>query len=91
MRHTRACSSAVRGEGLHIIELNGVTSEPTNIYDPSWSIFRAQRVLLGYWRQLIELGMAREASGTGRSLAWREVMTILLGWKIRSRGRKVSG
>lgn len=81
----------MRGENLHIIELNGVTSEPTNIYDPSWSIFRAQRVLLGYWRHLVELGMAREASGTGQSLAWREVFGILLGWKIRSRGRKVSG
>ncbi len=81
----------IRGEGLHIIELNGVTSEPTNIYDPSWSIFRAQRVLLGYWRRLIDLGVARQRTGTGDSLRWREVFTILLGWKIRSRGRKVSG
>lgn len=78
-------------EGLWIIELNGVTSEPTNIYDPSWSIFRAQRVLLGYWRQLFELGVARDRSGTGQCIRWREVFWILLGWKIRSRGRKLSG
>lgn len=81
----------MRGEGLHIIELNGVTSEPTNIYDPSWSIFRAQSVLLGYWRRLVDLGVARQRTGTGQCLRWREVFTILLGWKIRSRGRKVSG
>jgi hypothetical protein len=78
-------------ERLWIIELNGVTSEPTNIYDPSWSIFRAQRVLLGYWRHLFELGVARDRSGTGVCLRWREVFIILLDWKIRSRGRKLSG
>lgn len=79
------------GENLGVIELNGVTSEPTNIYDPSWSIFRAQSVLLGYWRRLVELGMARQRTGTGASISWREVFSILLGWKIRSRRRKVSG
>jgi hypothetical protein len=79
------------GRGLAIIELNGVTSEPTNIYDPTWSIFRAQRVLLGYWRSLIELGIVRDRTGTGDCIPWREVFAILLGWKIRSRGRKVSG
>lgn len=79
------------GRDLHVIELNGVTSEPTNIYDPTWSIFRAQRVLLGYWAGLIELGVARDRSGTGECIPWREVFSILLGWKIRSRGRKISG
>ena len=81
----------MQGRGLHIIELNGVTSEPTNIYDPTWSIFRAQRVLLGYWRNLVELGVARQRTGTGECIQWREVFAILLGWKIRSRGRKLSG
>lgn len=81
----------MQGRGLHIIELNGVTSEPTNIYDPTWSIFRAQRVLLGYWRNLVELGVARQRTGTGECIRWREVFGILLGWKIRSRGRKISG
>lgn len=80
-----------RGEGLAVIELNGVTSEPTNIYDPSWSIFRAQRVMLGYWRRLVDLGIARQRHGSGECIRWREVFTILLDWKIRSRGRKVSG
>lgn len=81
----------MQGHGLRIIELNGVTSEPTNIYDPTWSIFRAQRVLLGYWRNLVELGVARQRTGTGECIQWREVFAILLGWKIRSRGRKLSG
>lgn len=80
-----------RGEDLRIIELNGVTSEPTNIYDPSWSIFRAQRVLLGYWSRLIELGMARQRHGSGEPIRWRELGACLIGWKIRSRGRKIAG
>lgn len=81
----------LRGENLYVIELNGVTSEPTNIYDPSWSIFRAQRVLLGYWRSLVELGLARQRTGTGSTIPWTEVFAIVLRWKIRSRGGKVSG
>ena len=81
----------MRGENLRIIELNGVTSEPTNIYDPSWSIFRAQRVLLGYWRRLIELGMARQRHGSGESIRWRELGACLIGWKIRSHRRRIAG
>lgn len=79
------------GRGLGVIELNGVTSEPTNIYDPSWSVFRAQRVLLGYWRHLVELGLARLRTGTGECIPWREVFVIILGWQRRSRRRKLSG
>ncbi|MCC5823828.1 MAG: alpha/beta fold hydrolase [Phycisphaerales bacterium] len=80
----------MRGQDLRIIELNGVTSEPTNIYDPSWSIFRAQRVLLGYWSRLFELGMARQQSGTGASVRWSRLAAYVIGWKIRSRRRRVA-
>jgi pimeloyl-ACP methyl ester carboxylesterase len=46
-----------------VIELNGTTSESTNLYDPSKSIFWAYRVLLGQWRLLFELGASRRAQG----------------------------
>ncbi|MFI4860657.1 MAG: alpha/beta fold hydrolase [Phycisphaerales bacterium JB063] len=53
----------MRGEGLAVIELNGVTSESTNIYDPSWSIFQAQRTLRRQWRHCFEIGDAHRRQG----------------------------
>jgi pimeloyl-ACP methyl ester carboxylesterase/membrane protein DedA with SNARE-associated domain len=38
-----------RGEGMKILELNGVTSEATHIYDPKNSILDAYRVLFRQW------------------------------------------
>ncbi|MBL8880655.1 MAG: hypothetical protein JNG88_16200, partial [Phycisphaerales bacterium] len=51
------------GQGFAIIELNGVTSESTNIYDPAWSLLRAYRVLFGQWRILFEIGARNRAAG----------------------------
>lgn len=45
-----------RGENFKIIELNGVTSESTNIYDPRYSIADAYRILLHQWRIAFEIG-----------------------------------
>ena len=38
-----------RGEGIRVIELNGITSEATSIYDPKNSLFEAYRVLFHQW------------------------------------------
>lgn len=45
-----------RGENLKIIELNGVTSESTNIYDPRHSLADAYRILFTQWRIAFEIG-----------------------------------
>lgn len=79
----------VRGEGLAVIELNGVTSEPTAIYDPSWGIFRAQRVLWGYWDRVASLGVARVRTGTGTCMAWPEIGRVVIAWKLRALRRLV--
>lgn len=44
------------GNGFAIIELNGATSESTNIYDPTWSLVRAYRVLYRQWSILFRIG-----------------------------------
>jgi RimK-like ATP-grasp domain len=44
------------GDGFKIIELNGVTSEATHIYDPSTPLLRAYRVLADQWRIAFEIG-----------------------------------
>ena len=40
-----------------IIEVNGVTSEATHIYDPSNSLLSAYRVLFAQWRYAFEIGV----------------------------------
>lgn len=45
-----------QGRDFKIIELNGVTSEATSIYDPKNSVFEAYRVLFAQWRIAFEIG-----------------------------------
>lgn len=52
-----------RGRDLAIVELNGVTSESTNIYDPTWSLAGAYRVLLRQWQLLFEIGAENRRRG----------------------------
>lgn len=51
------------GRGLKIVELNGVTSEATHIYDPRTSLFEAYRVLFEQWRIAFEIGGLNRARG----------------------------
>jgi hypothetical protein len=44
-----------RGE-CKVIEVNGVTSESTNMYDPSYSLFAAYRILFKQWRLAFQIG-----------------------------------
>lgn len=55
------------GEDLAIIELNGVSAEPTDVYDPDRRIASAYRALFEQWRLVFEIGAAnrrRGAAGT---------------------------
>lgn len=46
----------MEGKDLKVIELNGVTSESTDIYDPKNSYFYAVKVLCRQWKIAYELG-----------------------------------
>lgn len=61
----RAPSAAhlARGEGLAVIELNGVTSEATHVYDPKHSILTAYRILFEQWEIAYAIGAANAAAG----------------------------
>jgi hypothetical protein len=48
---------------MKIVELNGVTSEATHIYDPKFSLFDAYRVLFQQWRIAFEIGDLNRARG----------------------------
>ncbi len=51
------------GGDFKVIELNGVTSEATNIYDPKNGLFDAYRVLFEQWRLAFEIGAANRDRG----------------------------
>lgn len=51
------------GRGFKVIELNGATSEATNIYDPRYSIFDAWRTLRAQWALAFEIGETNRAMG----------------------------
>lgn len=52
-----------RGEDLAIVELNGVTSEATHIYDPQLTLWNAWRVLCEQWTLIFEIGAANRKRG----------------------------
>ena len=66
-----------RGENLKIIELNGVTSEATSIYDPKNSVFTAWRILCRQWRIAFEIGAQNYAKGA-RKTTIRELIKLIL-------------
>jgi membrane protein DedA with SNARE-associated domain len=51
------------GRGFAIVELNGATSESTNLYDPSWSLWRAYGTLVRQWALLFRIGAANRDLG----------------------------
>ncbi len=51
----------LEGKDLHIVELNGVTSESTNLYDPRFSLRERYSILFEQWKILFRI--SRESKG----------------------------
>jgi hypothetical protein len=67
------------GRDLAIVELNGATSESTNLYDPSWSLFAAYRTLFRQWSLLYRIGAANRVRGHAPT-AIRELLRLVFGY-----------
>jgi pimeloyl-ACP methyl ester carboxylesterase/membrane protein DedA with SNARE-associated domain len=65
-----------RGEQIRVVELNGVTSEATHIYDPDNSLFDAYRTLFRQWDLAFEIGAKNAANGAPVTPA-RELLRML--------------
>jgi membrane protein DedA with SNARE-associated domain len=48
---------------FEVLELNGVSAEPTHIYDPSVTLLEAYRTLFGQWRIAFEIGALNRQLG----------------------------
>ena len=64
----RASSAEALKEGhsFKVLEVNGVTSESTNIYDPRNSVFTAYKILFKQWRAAFEIGKLNIQQGAQR-------------------------
>ncbi|MEW6210368.1 MAG: alpha/beta fold hydrolase [Acidobacteriota bacterium] len=71
------------GKNFKVIELNGVTSEATHIYDPQNSLLDAYRVLFKQWRVAFEIGAANRSRGV-RLTSARELARLLIEYRERS-------
>jgi hypothetical protein len=64
------------GRDLAIVELNGVTSESTNIYDPGRTLFAAYATLYRQWSLLFQIGDANRRLGARPSSVGKLVRLI---------------
>lgn len=55
--------SVRNGRGLRVIELNGITSECTHMYDPRFSLAEGRRILADQWRLAFEIAAANRRNG----------------------------
>ena len=70
-----------QGRDFKIIELNGVTSEATSIYDPKNSVFAAYRVLFAQWRIAFEIGWQNKIRGAKVTSPRELIGNILEAWR----------
>lgn len=64
------------GRNFKIVELNGVTSEATHVYDPENGLPGAYRVLFAQWRLAFEIGAANVSQGAAPA-PLRELVTMV--------------
>jgi pimeloyl-ACP methyl ester carboxylesterase/membrane protein DedA with SNARE-associated domain len=73
-----------QGRNFKVLELNGVTSEATHIYDPKNSLLEAYRVLFAQWRIAFEIGAQNRRRYT-KPTPLRTLAGLILEFKRRPR------
>jgi membrane protein DedA with SNARE-associated domain len=68
---TPSLDAIKNGAGFKVVELNGVTSEATHIYDPKNSLLEGYRVLMKQWRMAFEIGARNRQRGVKPVSVWQ--------------------
>lgn len=71
-------TEALAAGRFQVLELNGLTSESTHIYDPRHTLLEAWRDLARQWTFAFEIGAANARAGA-RVAPWREILHALHG------------
>lgn len=59
-------AAALQAGEFKVLEVNGVTSESTNIYDPEYSVLKAWKILFRQWRHAFAIGAENIRLGAPR-------------------------
>ena len=78
-----------RGEEFSIIEANGLSSESTNMYDPSFSLFKAWALVRIHWVVAMKIGQANRARGVSGINEW-EYLKNWYRWRRLGRSSELS-
>ncbi|WP_232380576.1 carboxylate--amine ligase [Leptospira ainlahdjerensis] len=65
-----------KGEEFGIVELNGITSESTNLYDPKFSLFEMYSILFKQWNLLFQIGTQNRKLGVRKTNLYNIVKTV---------------
>ena len=65
------------GENIRILELNGITSEATSIYDPKNGLFTAYKVLFDQWAIASRIVKQNTKAGIKPAAHWRVIKQYL--------------
>ena len=79
----------MRGEQFAIVELNGVLSESTNIYDPRGTLWKAYRTLAQQWSSAFSIGAAN-APNRARVLSLPGLVRMVRNHSLRQRERTLA-
>jgi hypothetical protein len=85
--HVPSIDAFQAGKNLKIVELNGVTSEPTDMYDPKNSLFVASRKLMKEWKMAFEIGQVIRKQGV-EPMPVMDLLRLVFGRKDSSVARK---
>jgi hypothetical protein len=77
------------GRNLKVVELNGVTSEATSIYDPAHGLGTAYRVLFAQWRLAFEIGSENRRRGV-EPTPLAELLALVRSYRRAARLRPVA-
>lgn len=70
------------GQDLCLVEVNGITGEPAEIYDPEMPFAESIRILRRHWNEIAYLAEDGLESGE-RPPAWKDVLRELWRWRKR--------
>ncbi len=77
-----------RGEGLRVLEVNGVTSEATHMYDRRYGFFAAHAILRRQWRMAFDLAAERIRSNARPATASEVVRAVQAERRARKDGSR---
>ncbi|EKS09425.1 carboxylate--amine ligase [Leptospira santarosai] len=65
------------GKEFGIVELNGVTSESTNLYDPDFSLWEMYTILFKQWNLLFRIGSENRKRGVPKTSLREIIKTVI--------------